>query len=80
MEPASPTHRRRLRSRIGLGGSGRPGRRRRTTDRMFGGGADVKLNHALAVRLIQADWVYYRFSGNNESHNVRVSTGIVFRF
>jgi hypothetical protein len=47
---------------------------------MFGGGADVKLNAVLAVRLVQADWVYYRFSGNSESHNVRLSTGIVFRF
>ena len=47
---------------------------------MFGGGADVKLNQILAVRLVQADWVYYRFSGNSESHNVRVSTGIVLRF
>jgi hypothetical protein len=47
---------------------------------MFGGGADVKLNKALAVRLIQADWVSYRFSGVSESHNVRVSTGIVLRF
>jgi hypothetical protein len=47
---------------------------------MFGGGADVKLNQLLAVRLIQADWVYYRFSGDSESHNVRVSTGIVLRF
>ena len=47
---------------------------------MFGGGADVKLNAVLAVRLVQADWVYYRFSGNSESHNVRVSAGIVLRF
>jgi len=47
---------------------------------MYGGGADVKLNPLLAVRLVQADWVYYRFSGNNLSHNVRVSTGIVLRF
>ena len=47
---------------------------------MFGGGADVKVNPILAVRVIQADWVYYRFSGNSESHNVRISTGIVFRF
>lgn len=47
---------------------------------MLGGGADVKLNQLLAVRLIQADWVYYRFSGDSESHNVRISTGIVLRF
>jgi opacity protein-like surface antigen len=47
---------------------------------MFGGGVDVKVNRALAVRLVQADWVSYRFSGQSESHNVRLSTGIVFRF
>jgi len=47
---------------------------------MFGGGADVKVAKAFAVRLVQADWVYYRFSGQSESHNVRVSTGIVVRF
>jgi hypothetical protein len=47
---------------------------------MFGGGTDVKLNKAIAYRLFQADWVYYRFSGQSESHNVRLSTGIVFRF
>jgi hypothetical protein len=47
---------------------------------MFGGGADVKVSKPLAIRLFQVDWVYYRFSGQSESHNVRVSTGIVFRF
>jgi len=47
---------------------------------MVGGGVDVKLNKVLAVRLAQADWVYYRFQGVGESHNVRVSTGIVFNF
>ncbi len=47
---------------------------------MFGGGADVKVNQVLAVRVIQADWVYYRFSGDSESHNARISAGIVLRF
>jgi hypothetical protein len=47
---------------------------------LAGGGADVKINKALAVRIVQADWVYYRFEGVGESHNVRVSTGIVVRF
>ena len=47
---------------------------------MAGGGVDVKVNKALAVRLVQADWVYYRFNGASESHNVRLSTGIVLRF
>jgi hypothetical protein len=53
---------------------------------MLGGGVDAKVNRALAVRLIQADWVYYHFSGVNggpsssQSNNVRISTGIVVRF
>lgn len=47
---------------------------------MFGGGVDVKVNHAIAVRLIQGDWVYYRISGDSESNNVRISTGIVLNF
>jgi hypothetical protein len=46
---------------------------------MVGGGADFKINRAFAFRGL-ADWVYYRFSGDNESHNLRVSLGIVLRF
>jgi hypothetical protein len=47
---------------------------------MMGGGADAKVSRHLAVRLFQADWVYYRFQGVGESKNVRLSTGLVFRF
>jgi hypothetical protein len=47
---------------------------------MIGGGADAKVTPRLAVRVVQADWVYYRFEGVGESKNVRLSTGIVFRF
>jgi len=47
---------------------------------MFGGGADAKVSRHFAVRVIQADWVYYRFSGMSSNKNVRVSTGIVLRF
>lgn len=47
---------------------------------MMGGGADAKISPRLAVRLFQADWVYYHFEGVGESKNVRVSTGLVFRF
>lgn len=46
---------------------------------MYGGGADIKMSKLLALRG-QLDWVYYRFSGVSESHNVRISTGIVLRF
>jgi hypothetical protein len=46
---------------------------------MLGGGVDIKLNRLLAFRG-QADWVYYRFNGVGESHNLRISPGIVLRF
>lgn len=47
---------------------------------MMGGGVDAKIAPRIAVRVVQADWVYYRFSGVGESKNVRISTGLVFRF
>jgi hypothetical protein len=57
---------------------------------MFGGGVDVKATRAIALRLFQADWVYYHFGRNtvggetipsfSQSNNVRIATGIVFRF
>jgi opacity protein-like surface antigen len=57
---------------------------------LFGGGVDVKATKIVAVRLIQADWLYYHFGSNtiagvtvpsfSQSNNVRISTGIVFRF
>jgi len=47
---------------------------------MAGGGADAKLSPRLAVRVIQADWVYYHFEGIGLKKNIRVSTGIVLRF
>lgn len=46
---------------------------------MYGGGVDVKMSKLLAFRG-QGDWVYYRFSGLSESHNVRLSLGVVLRF
>ena len=46
---------------------------------MYGGGADIKMSKAVALRG-QVDWVYLRVSGVSSSKNVRLSTGIVFRF
>ena len=46
---------------------------------MYGGGADVKMSKMFALRG-QVDWQYFRFSGVTFSKNVRLSTGIVFRF
>jgi hypothetical protein len=47
---------------------------------MMGGGADAKVSPHFAVHLFQADWIYYRFQGIGEKQNVRLSTGVVFRF
>ena len=55
---------------------------------IMGGGVDVKASPRVAVRLIQADWVYLHFGDtfsslvgeSNLKKNVRISTGIVFRF
>jgi hypothetical protein len=40
---------------------------------------DVKLNDRVAWRVGQFDYVLTRFGGDSQ-HNVRFSTGIVFRF
>jgi len=48
---------------------------------LFGGGVDVKVNRAVAVRLAEFDYVYYHFSNLTTSNdNVRITTGIVARF
>jgi hypothetical protein len=57
---------------------------------MIGGGVDAKINKMFAVRLIDADWVYYHFGSKtvadvtipsfSQSNNVRITTGIVVRF
>jgi len=55
---------------------------------MFGGGIDAKVNKAISVRIIEADWLYYHFgdfkpltgSSISQSNNVRITTGIVFTF
>ncbi len=51
---------------------------------LMGGGVDAKVAPRIAVRVIQADWVYYHFgdfgSEASLSKNMRISTGLVFRF
>jgi len=57
---------------------------------MAGGGVDAKVNKAISVRVIQADWLYYHFGSQtiqgvaiptiSQSNNVRIATGIVFTF
>ena len=46
---------------------------------MFGGGVDVGRHH-VALRIVQADWVITRFNGFTEKNNVRVATGLRYRF
>jgi hypothetical protein len=49
-----------------------------------GGGVDWKVNHTIAVRLVQAEYVYSQFLNgighDNRQNSVRLSTGIVFSF
>ncbi len=45
-----------------------------------GGGLDIGLRKGIGFRLVQADWMSLRFSGNTNNKNVRVSTGIVLKF
>jgi opacity protein-like surface antigen len=45
----------------------------------IGAGFDTKIRDNLSWRIFQADYVYTHFFGGTQN-NVRVSTGIVFRF
>jgi hypothetical protein len=53
---------------------------------MMGGGLDLKVSKVVAVRLAQFDWVYYHFGSSallpstSSSGNVKIASGIVFRF
>jgi Outer membrane protein beta-barrel domain len=49
----------------------------------FGAGLDYRLSQHMAIRTAQVDWLLTRFDEFNTTHmqnNLRVSTGIVFRF
>jgi opacity protein-like surface antigen len=47
---------------------------------LAGGGVDFNLSERLAFRAAQADWMLVHGSGGTSSKNVRISTGIVFKF
>lgn len=47
---------------------------------MAGGGVDAKIAPRVAFRIAQFDWVLLRAEGETTKKNVRISTGIVFRF
>jgi len=45
-----------------------------------GGGLDLIHKKSLSYRIFQFDWVYRHIAGQGEGGNVRLSTGILFRF
>jgi len=47
---------------------------------MFGGGVDVKATQHVGVRAIQFDWLSLRANGTSDNNNMRISTGLVFRY
>src|SRR5712692_4801357 len=44
-----------------------------------GGGADYKFSRSIAIRFIQADYLFTHFAGVKQN-NVRIQAGVVFRF
>jgi hypothetical protein len=47
---------------------------------MFGGGLDVKASQHLALRAVQFDWLGLHSNGASDNNNMRISTGILFRY
>ncbi len=47
---------------------------------LFGGGVDYQATRNISIRLADFDWVYYDVKSHTEDSNVRLTTGIVFRF
>ena len=47
---------------------------------MAGGGVDFNINRSLSFRAAQADWMLVHSGGSSSSKNIRISTGIVFKF
>ncbi len=45
----------------------------------FGGGVDAG-HQNLAFRVVQVDWMMTHFNGFTDKNNVRISTGVLFRF
>lgn len=47
---------------------------------MFGGGFDVKATRHIALRAIQFDWLSLHANGATDNNNMRLSTGLLFRY
>jgi hypothetical protein len=46
---------------------------------LFGGGLDFG-QHKLVFRAVQFDWMVLKFNGFTDKNNMRVNTGLVYRF
>jgi hypothetical protein len=47
---------------------------------MLGGGVDARIDKHFGFRVLQADWVYLPVQAGGHAENVRLSTGLLFRF
>ncbi len=47
---------------------------------MLGGGVDLRVDKHIAYRIFQSDWIYLPAQAGGHTKNVRLSTGLVFRF
>jgi hypothetical protein len=47
---------------------------------MFGGGFDVKATRHVALRAVQFDWLSLHSNGTSDNNNMRLSTGLLFRY
>ena|SRR5215469_13093018 len=47
---------------------------------MLGGGFDVKATQHVALRAIQFDWLSLHSNGASDNKNVRIATGLLFRY
>jgi hypothetical protein len=47
---------------------------------MAGGGVDFTFNQHFSFRAAQADWVMLHNSGSTSGKNLRIVSGIVFRY
>jgi hypothetical protein len=47
---------------------------------MLGGGFDVKATQHVALRAIQFDWLSLHSNGASDNNNMRIATGLLFRY
>jgi hypothetical protein len=46
----------------------------------LGGGLDIGLRKGVGVRLPQVDWLFTEFGSHHQTHQVRISAGVVVKF